>query len=59
MNVVVSPGRELDRLVGYLRPALDELRRRDSKFESYLLEMVILALEDQPSDLELHPALIG
>jgi hypothetical protein len=37
----------LDGLVDYLRPVLDDLRKRDLEFESYLLEMVILSLQEQ------------
>jgi hypothetical protein len=44
--------RKLDSLAHYLMPALDDLRRYDMGFESYLLEMVILALKDRDARAE-------
>jgi hypothetical protein len=39
--------RNVDSLAHYLMPALDDLRQHNMAFESYLLEMVILALKDR------------
>lgn len=39
---------DLDRLMHYLQPALDDLKRMDMQFETYLLEMLLLSLKDHP-----------
>jgi hypothetical protein len=44
--------RKVDSLAHYLMPALDDLRRYDMDFESYLLEMVILALMDRDAQAQ-------
>lgn len=39
---------DLDRLMHYLQPALDDLKRMEMPFEQYLLEMLLLSLKDHP-----------
>jgi hypothetical protein len=51
-----SPSHNLESVIGYLRPALDHMRRRDMPFESYLLEMLILSLSERTLSAAHDPA---